>query len=115
MAFNQTRHSCEITITYDILTPQHEIDSLNGGELKKYILSAKDESSAFVIDFSSVAYVNSSGLRELIQMVKYVTDVGKRLFLVNVPAEIRKIFVHTNLDRLFTFCDSLDAAIRLIR
>lgn len=113
MAFNQTRHSCKITITYDVLAPQHEIDSLNGEELKKYILSS--DASVFLIDFSNVAYVNSSGLRELIQIVKYVTDVNKRLFLVSVSDEIKKIFVHTNLDRLFTFCENIEAAIWLIR
>ena len=105
MAFNSSRHT--EGAVYDVLAPQHEVDSLNGEELKKHIQSAIAEVDAFMIDFHSVAYVNSSGLRELIQMMKHTSDAGKKLFLVNVPEEIHKIFVHTNLDRLFTFYDTV--------
>ena len=110
MAFNRERSSVGVN-SCEILFPLHEIDSFNGDELKKYILTIVDEVDAVIIDFSKVVYLNSSGLRELIQIMKIITEKSKNLYLTRLSEDIMKIFSHTNLDRLFTFRDTLQGAL----
>lgn len=97
--------SKERTVIKDINTefiyPLHEIDSFNGEELKNYINSIVDEISCIVINFSRITYFNSSGLRELIQILKKLKEQDKKLLLTSISEDIQKIFLHTNLDRLF--------------
>jgi anti-sigma B factor antagonist len=64
-----------------------------------------------IIDFSKIAYLNSSGLRELIQILKALREKGKILYMAQLPDDVKKIFIHTNLDRLFVFHDTLQEAI----
>ena len=94
----------------ETLFPLHEIDSYNGEELKKHISAIVDEIDAFVIDFSKVVYLNSSGLRELIQIMKMSVEKNKYFYLSRISEDIKKIFIHTNLDKLFVFSDTLQEA-----
>ena len=87
----------------EILYPLHEIDSYNGEEMKTFIENT-DGFDAVIINFSRVNYLNSSGLRELIQLLKHLKSMGKSLFLTHLSDEIQKIFNSTNLHRLFNIC-----------
>lgn len=88
-------------VNTEFLYPLHEIDSFNGEELKNYINSIMDEVGCIVINFSRITYFNSSGLRELIQILKKLKEQDKKLLLTAISEDIQKIFIHTNLDRLF--------------
>lgn len=101
MAFKNQRETIEPNITVEVIFPIHEIDSFRGEELKSYALSIIDELDGVVINFSDVTYMNSSGLRELIQLLKSFKEKDKALVFTYVNEEIYKIFVHTNLSRLF--------------
>lgn len=114
MAFNKERNTAGSKV-YEVLFPLHEIDSFNGEELKSYIGTIVDDVDMVVIDFSKIAYLNSSGLRELIQILKLLREKYKDLYLIQLSDGIRKIFVHTNLDRLFTFHDDLPAVLEQIK
>ncbi|MCD8492392.1 MAG: STAS domain-containing protein [Geovibrio sp.] len=87
--------------TVEVLYPLHEIDSYNGEEMKTFIIE-HDSYDAVIVNFSRVNYLNSSGLRELIQILKFLKERGKLLFLTNLSEEINKIFDSTNLHRLFS-------------
>jgi anti-sigma B factor antagonist len=93
------------TRTVEILYPLHEIDSYNGEEMKTFIENTSDF-DAVVVNFSRVNYLNSSGLRELLQLLKYLKNEGKLLFLTHLTDDIFKIFKSTNLHRLFKICES---------
>ncbi|MDR0453983.1 MAG: STAS domain-containing protein [Deferribacteraceae bacterium] len=113
MAFNKDKSEsngkkCEI------LCPLHEIDSFNGEELKKYIIASISQIDVVIIDFTEVVYLNSSGLRELIQIMKFMIEHKKTLYLTQLSEDIMKIFIHTNLDRLFTFHDTLKDALNAV-
>lgn len=97
---------------FETLYPINELDSYNGEELKKYALGITDSIDAVIINFTKVSYLNSSGLRELIQILKMTKEHGKNLFLTGVNKEIMKIFVSTNLNRLFSICDKNEDAMR---
>ena len=84
----------------EFISPVHEIDSFNGEELKDYICNLEDV-TAIVINFSDITYVNSRGLRELLQILKILKERNILLYLTEVSSDINKIFIHTNLNRLF--------------
>lgn len=100
MSFSKERITIGEAVT-EFLYPLHEIDSFNGEELRNYVTSAISEVDCIVINFSRITYFNSSGLRELIQILKKLKEQDKKLLLTAISEDIHKIFIHTNLDRLF--------------
>lgn len=100
MSFSKERITVGDVIT-EFLYPLHEIDSFNGEELRNYVTSVISEVGCIVINFSRITYFNSSGLRELIQILKKLKEQDKKLLLTAISEDIHKIFIHTNLDRLF--------------
>lgn len=110
MALNRERNALE-NFVYEIVYPLHEIDSFKGEEIKNHISSVIEEVGAVIIDFSKIAYLNSSGLREMIQILKLTREHKKKLILAQLSPDMKRVFVHTNLDRLFIFQDSLQAAV----
>lgn len=99
---------------YELITPRHEIDVLNGEDMRKYISKVINDVDAVILDLSKIAYINSSGLREMIQIIKFLNDNGKKLYLAALPEDLRKVFTHTNLDRLFSFYPTLQDAINTL-
>lgn len=99
---------------FETLYPINELDSYNGEELKKYAGEVLGDIDAVIINFSKVSYLNSSGLRELIQMLKMMKENNKAFFLTNVTGEIMKIFTSTNLNKLFNIYSTNEEAMRYL-
>ncbi len=110
MSFKSQREKIGESVNVEFIFPVHEIDSFNGEELKVYIEGITGEVDSIVINFSDVTYLNSSGLRELIQLFKVLKEKDKSLIFSNVSDDIYKIFVHTNLNRLFAIVNDDDEA-----
>lgn len=110
MAFTRERELVADKVI-EILYPLHEIDSYNGEEMRQYTCTLDDISSV-IINFSRVTYLNSSGLRELIQILKGLKENGITLFLTAVNEDIKKIFDNTNLNRLFNIYESNSEAFK---
>jgi anti-sigma B factor antagonist len=110
VALNRERNTVG-NITYEIVYPLHEIDSFKGEEIKNHISMIIKEVDAVIIDFSKIAYLNSSGLRELIQILKFTREYDRKLIFAQLSQDMKRVFVHTNLDKLFLFKDSLQEAI----
>lgn len=116
MSFNSQRETVGGNINVEFIFPVHEIDSFNGEELKVYIEGISSEVDSVVINFSDITYLNSSGLRELIQLFKVLKENDKSLIFSNLNDGIYKIFVHTNLNRLFTIVsDDEEARAKLMK
>jgi anti-sigma B factor antagonist len=94
----------------EIIYPVNDLDSVNGNEIKSYVLNIIDEVDAVYINFSRVSYLNSSGLRELIQTLKIVQENQKKMALTNLSDNIKKIFINTNLHKLFNIFINDEAA-----
>lgn len=75
-------------------------------ELSSIIDRTEDPATAsknVVLNFSSVSYVSSSHLAQLLRMRKALQDSGKRLVLCSVNDNIWSVFLMTGLDRVFRF------------
>lgn len=110
MSFKCEREVLEGNKKVEFIYPSHEIDSFTGEELRNYVCDVYNDLDGIVINFSDITYLNSSGLRELIQLLKFLKEQEKQLVFSNVNEEIYKIFVHTNLNRLFDIVKDDDEA-----
>ncbi|ADU65477.1 STAS domain-containing protein [Desulfurispirillum indicum] len=64
-----------------------------------------------LLNFQDVTYMNSAGLRELIDIVKYCNKSGHKLKISNLPEDIREMFEFTNLTRVFAIFDTESQAL----
>ncbi len=101
MSINNHKETLENGVVVFTLFPMREIDAFNGEALRSEITATLDEVNVYLLNFSEVVYLNSSGLRELIQILKSVKEAKKLMYLTSVSKDILKIFKNTNLDKLF--------------
>lgn len=94
----------------EVIFPVNDLDSINGQEIKSHIHNILNDVDGILINFSKVNYLNSSGLRELIQTLKAVQEKEKKIALSRLSGNITKIFVNTNLHRLFTIYENDEEA-----
>ena len=67
--------------------------------------------SKLVIDFSPVEFLSSATIGKLISLNRKVKVCKAALRLCNLQPEIRRVFHLCNLERVFTICEDLAAAI----
>ena len=78
------------------------LDTNTAPLLETAIISAFDEAKKVVMDFSSLAYVSSAGLRVLLNSQKMATDKGVPMILTRVSEEIMDVFDMTGFSDILT-------------
>ena len=71
-----------------------------------------DDSRSLIIDFSSVPYVDSAGLGEIVRCYTTVSRKGGKLKLINLTKKIQDLLAITKLLTVFEVYDSEEEAIR---
>ena len=104
------------------LTSQNEIQILKVSNLiNEFVIrdilkaaQAKIEKgfSKFVVDLSTVEYMNSVGLNLLINLITKSKDIGGRVAVVNASDKIIQLLEVTKLKSLFQLTSSVDEAIQ---
>lgn len=88
-----------------------EVNGDSGAELKKKILELFKEKDMAVLSFKNVIYMNSSGLREIIDLLKRSKKDKKELRLCEMSGDIRDMFSFTGLDKVFKIFDTESSAL----
>lgn len=88
-----------------------EINAQTGAQVKAEINTLLDKGNAVVLSFKSVVYMNSSGLREIIDLFKTASKNKKEVSLCDMNPDIREMFSFTGLDKVFKIYDTESAAI----
>lgn len=70
-----------------------------------------DDQGHVVVDFSSINYIDSTGIGELVGYLGRFRSASRKLILVNPSQRIRKLLEIAQLLNLFTIYDSLDAVL----
>jgi len=83
-----------------------EVNAQTGSELKKNILELLNSTGTVVLSFKGVVYMNSSGLREIIDLLKSTNKIKKNLALCEMSSDIREMFTFTGLDKVFKIYDT---------
>ena len=88
-----------------------EINAQTGAQVKAEINNLLNKGNAVVLSFKSVVYMNSSGLREIIDLFKTANKNKKEVSLCDMNSDIREMFSFTGLDKVFKIYDTEAAAI----
>jgi len=89
-----------------------DIDMYSSPDLRKELMALiKKKASSLLIDFTSVSYIDSSGIATFVESLKYMKSYGGRLRLFCLPGRIVEIFRFSKLDRVFEIYGSIDDAI----
>lgn len=83
-----------------------EINAQTGSEIKAKIVELFESKNKVVLSFKGVVYMNSSGLREIIDLFKNATKNKKEMSLCEMSQDIREMFAFTGLDRVFKIADT---------
>jgi anti-sigma B factor antagonist len=71
-----------------------------------------DSMGRIVVDISSVAYVDSTGLEALVEANEELSQAGQILKLCGVNETVREVLGLTDLDGLFEHFDDVTSAVR---
>jgi anti-anti-sigma regulatory factor len=74
-----------------------------------------DRGHHFIIDFSKTKIVTSESINSLIIMERQLADLGYKLILCAVPAQLKRVFWRTGLESLFQFAPDELTALQFIR
>lgn len=83
-----------------------EVNAQTGVELKQNVLDTFKSQDSAVLSFKGVVYMNSSGLREIIDLLKKGKAQKKELILCDMSSDIREMFSFTGLDKVFKIFES---------
>jgi anti-anti-sigma factor len=84
-----------------ILSIKGHLDTNSAPALVEHFGKVKKGAEAFTLDFSSLAYLSSTGIRSLVVMIKDANATGKSLKIINVPPHIREVFRVTGIEDIF--------------
>ena len=88
-----------------------EINAHTGAQVKAEINTLLNKGDSVILSFKSVVYMNSSGLREIIDLFKTASKNKKEVSLCDMNSDIREMFSFTGLDKVFKIYDTEAAAI----
>ena len=77
--------------------------------------SLAEETGHVLIDFSSINYIDSTGIGELVGYLGRFREIGRKLILINPSDRIRKLLHVARLDELFSTYDDLEGALKAER
>jgi anti-anti-sigma factor len=80
------------------------LDSIGSGEFQSVTdkIFAESGDADLVLDFASVAFVSSAGLRVLLLLMKKLLSAGRSMKLSNVSEPVRKVLDITGFSSIFT-------------
>ncbi len=84
------------------ITIDGRLDTTNAMEFGKQIEPILEKvNQEIIVDCRGLTYISSSGLRQFLQIRKYVGAKGGKATIINLPKEILQIFTLTGFDELF--------------
>ncbi|WP_421902453.1 STAS domain-containing protein [Maridesulfovibrio sp.] len=90
---------------------ESRVDATNSSELQKHVASLVDEGDRkFVLDLSSVLFMDSCGLAGLITTASELPKDG-RLLIAGLHPRVEQIFRLTKLNTIFDIYPSVDDAL----
>lgn len=88
-----------------------EINAQTGAAAKDEVKKIFGSADNVLLSFKDVVYMNSSGLRELIDLFKTASAEKKNVSLCDMSADIREMFSFTGLDKVFKIFDTESQAL----
>ncbi|PKM77073.1 MAG: anti-anti-sigma factor [Firmicutes bacterium HGW-Firmicutes-15] len=98
-----------------VLMIEGRLDSSTSGVLEKKFLAITEAGEKnFVVDFASMDYISSAGLRVLLMAAKKTKKVGGKVVLSALSANVKEVFDIAGFTSIFTISASKEEAIQSI-
>jgi anti-sigma B factor antagonist len=89
-----------------------DVDASRSAAVQQPILELLDKRpDRIVVNFASVAYMDSAGLASFVKLLTRTRKQGADLRLAALSDMLKGLFEITRLDTVFTICDSEEAAL----
>ncbi|MGA1847014.1 STAS domain-containing protein [Deferribacter abyssi] len=89
-----------------------EINAQTGQIMKNEVLKLFNDVDTVILSFKGVVYMNSSGLREIIDLYKQSNKNKKSLKICDLSADLKEMFSFTGLDKVFKIFSTEKDALR---
>lgn len=97
-----------------LLELEGRLDTVTSDILGKRILEGfENHTHRFLIDFSKLEYISSSGLRVLLMTAKKVSEPGGGLVLANLSSHIKEVFDIAGFTPIFTLAPNKEKGLDL--
>lgn len=103
MVYQQTKY-----LHYQILKLTGEVDLHNSPQVRKQLLAILKNGSSVLVDFSSLSYIDSSGIATLVEAFNLAKNSKLLLTIVGAVGAPLQVLELTNLNKVFHMVDSLD-------
>lgn len=95
-----------------VVAPAGRVDSTTSAALDAHLVAlGRAGERRLVIDFSSVDYISSAGLRVMLALAKRTRDTGGQLALAALGDSVRQVFELAGFLPLFAVDATRDAAV----
>ena len=94
-----------------VVTPAGELDLSNVEAVRTAIARRPESCDALVLDLSALEFLDTSGLRLVLETLHETRVAGVRYALVRGTADVQRLFVLARLETRLPFFDDLSAAI----
>ncbi len=94
-----------------VISINGRIDASNSKDLKARFSEIQSASNNYVMDFSGVDFIDSSGLGAFVACLKSAIERGGNIKIANLQKKVRMVFEITRIHKICDIFDSLDAAV----
>ncbi len=94
-----------------VLAIEGRLDSITSGTLEKKFLAVMEAGEKnIVVDFTSMDYISSAGLRVLLMAAKKTAKMGGKVVLAALCDNVREVFDIAGFSSIFTITGSQEEA-----
>jgi anti-sigma B factor antagonist len=94
-----------------VVAPAGEIDMSNVDEVRAAIAARPEACDVLVLDFAALTFLDTSGLRLVVEAMQETHADGVRLALVRGTEDVQRLFVLARLETRLPFFDDVRAAV----
>ena len=91
------------------------LDASNARELKDNFTKYLEESIYFIMDFSELEFIDSTGLGAVISAFKHASEVDGDVYIANLQPKPRMVFDITRAYRIFDVYEDVDTALEAMQ
>jgi anti-sigma B factor antagonist len=107
--FSVSRHTDRDAV---VVTPVGDVDLATADAVRAELRAAMGEARTVVLDLRGVTFMDSSGLRLLVEMQRATDADGIRMVVVRGPASLQRLLDLTGVEGRVPMADDVEQAVR---
>jgi anti-sigma B factor antagonist len=97
------------------LSVSGEVDLANASELRAHLKAVVEAEEDLVVDMSGLRYLDSSGIKVLLEAHQQITQIKRRIVLAAPAVPVQKVLNITGIDQIIPMFPSVEEALYNIR